>query len=969
MSVTSLSPAHHPVFNVFGDYFWSSDRNITEGVNVLYEASKVSLNNTKQLTELFQEHLEMERDYNKRLKKLSDKVRSVSDDKNTMAPIWKNLSTMYTSMSEMHSQYLKELSLTHKSISSYSSEEKKNSNSLSKQWEQANSLKQHYNKSFQQYSTSKSQFYIVSQSVQKSNHLEVGSNGSTEHPEQEGELVRSQEEYKSSVSKHSSSVQQTVDKLFSIFVEFECFEKQRFSKICGIIQEFLCVFSKFFVRVSKITEGTGESVKAIENSKESILIDFASRYGTKGHRPISPCYDDPPNVAELETELGPRPIYRSPSAQSIESDKSKPETPKSKRSHKVGNKYDQDKKKAKSKNFLKKKSKTQPESEPSTLNPNFNPEQSLSLSKTPSPVDTLLPGFVLDEDGYRVRIDDGGTSPQPHSRSSSSSTDTDVENNTSADVLRNMHINQPKSLLDASNDNTEDLYKLIDKMKLGAPHTNLSSRKSNSANQLTQGTDSSIENLLAPLRQKNTNIGDVLLASTSYTKRQSSAPRQAEWDQDSEPDRTRTPTPVDPTQDGIAFPQLSGLDPYTFSNDLSTPRINAKLSIVPPLSKEDDFTFTNNFSNPADPDNMTPTISKNPLTFSTSSPSFIPLSPPVVALPPPIVIRSPPTNSLLRNKPASKLSIGNRMVQIIPESEFDSPTHSAGSNPQSPEQIIRPDSSMSFTSEIARGSSPGSDTMPIALSLEETIHVLYKQNQLTEQFVRLGGKLKIAFLSNNIDTLHQSNLVFVMEGDNLITDKFKCVEETLLSREGEEFYFKMEPLKEYLLKQRASTPGKSFTVLEALGYSVKIPVTAPPLLLTVTWDPDSRTDQTVVDIQYKYNPDGFPILSPYPLENVVFSVNYGSKISEVELEPVGHHVKPNYKVIWKRDMISSQINSTGKFTAIFTHLPDLKLPHVVEVSFKANHTLSSTQVKLKRPGFNIAKTKRNLSSGVYKSEN
>lgn len=949
---TSASPSHNPVFEVFGDYFWSSDRNITEGVNVLYEASKVSISNTKMLADLFQEHLEMEREYNKRLKKVSDKVRCVTDDKNTIAPIWKNLSTMYTSMSEMHSQYLKDLALTQKSFSNYSTDEKKIASSLTKHWEQANSLKHNYNKSFQQYSTSKSQFYIVSQSVQKSSHLEVA--GSVDNSEQEGELVRSQDEYKHSVSKHQGSVQQTVERLFSIFVEFELFEKNRISKICGMVQNFMTIFSKFFIRVSKIIEGTGESLLSIENSKESILIDFATRYGTKGHRPLSPCYDDPPNVVELESELGPHPIYRSPSGQSIESDKSKPSTPKPKKS-KIRNKNDPDKKKSKSKNIFKKPSKSNADtSEPSAQNPNFNPEHSISLSNSPPPEDTLLPGFVLDEDGYRVRVEDEGTSPSPHPHSDSDSdSDTDTDKDTSADVLRNMHINRRKTRLEKSGDNTADLYQVVNQLQLGAPSTNLSARKSNSANQLTHGTALSVENLIVPPNQGSNPLEDIFLTSSYNNRRQFSTPRESHMDQDSEPDRTRTPTPVESSQDTGAFPQPSGNSYLSnFSSEFLSLGVNPKLSAVPQLSKEDDFTFTSNFSR------NDSTLNNNPLSLS----SFVPLPPPIVPLPPPI------TNSLLRQKPANKLSIGNRMIQIIPETEV-SPIDSIESPVRSPEadNIPRPDSSMSFTSEVARSNSPGSDTTPIALNLHEKIHVFYKRNQLTERFVKLEGILTIAFLSNTIESLHQQNLAFALEGSNL--GGYKCLQQDLLSQEGEEFHFKMELLKEYLLQQRAATPGQSFTVLRALSYFVKIPVSAPPLLLTVTWDPDSMVDQTTVDIEYEYNPDGFPILSPRPLEEVVFTVKYGSKISDVELTPPGQHVKPHNAVTWKRDIVSSQLNSTGKLSATFTHFPDHRITQVVEVSFRVSHTLSSTQFKLKSPGYNIARTKRSLISGVYKSEN
>ena len=946
----STSPSHNPVFEVFGDYFWSSDRNITEGVNVLYEASKVSTNNTKLLADLFQDHLDMEREYNKRLRKLSDKVRCVIDEKNTIAPIWKNLSTMYTSVSEMHSQYLKDLASTQKSFSNYSIDEKKTASSLTKHWEQANSLKHNYNKSFQQYSTSKSQFYIVSQSVQKSNHLDVA--GSTDNSEQEGELVRSQEEYKHSVSKHQSSVQQTVDRLYSIFVEFECFEKNRISKLCEMVKDVMVVLSKFFVRVSKIIEGTGEGIQSIENNKESILIDFATRYGTKGHRPLSPCYDDPPNVVELESELGPRPIYRSPSGQSIDSDRSKPGTPKPKKSNKVGSKNDPEKKKSKSHNFFKKPSKNHPDtSEPSV----HNPEHSITLSNSPPPEDTLLPGFILDEDGYRVRVEDEGTSPSPHPRSDSDSdTDTDTDKDTSADVLRNMHINRKRTQMEKSTDNTDDLYQVIDKLQLGAPPTNLSTRKSTSANQLTHGTALSVENLIVPSTQGNNPLEDIFLNS-SYNRRQFSTPRESQMVQDYEQDRTRTPTPVESSQDIEAFPQVGGHAPYlsNFSSEFLSPKINPKLSAIPQLSKEDDFTFTNDFSK-----NNVSTLSNNPLPFS----SFVPLPPPIVPLPPPI------TNSVLRHKPANKLSIGNRMIQIISETDV-SPIDSIESPVRSPEPDItpRPDSSMSFTSEVARSNSPGSDTTPVALNLLEKIHVFYKHNQLTERFVKLEGVITIAFLSNTIESLHQQDLVFALEGDNL--GGFKCLQQDLLSQEGEEFHFKMEPLKEYLLQQRAATPGQSFTVLRALGYSVKIPVSAPPLLLTVTWDPDSTADQTSVNIEYKYNPSGFPILSPRPLEEVVFTVKYGGKISEVELTPPGQHVKYHNAVTWKRDMVSSQLNATGKLSATFSHFPDHIITQVVEVSFRVSHTLSSTQFKLKRPGYNIARTKRSLISGVYKSEN
>ena len=950
---TATSPSHNPVLEVFGDYFWSSDRNITEGVNVLYEASKVSTNNTKLLADLFQDHLEMEREYNKRLRKLSDKVRCVTDDKNTIAPIWKNMSTMYTSMSEMHSHYLKDLALTQKSFSNYSTEEKKTASSLTKHWEQANSLKHNYNKSFQQYSTSKSQFYIVSQTVQKSNHLEVA--GSIDNSEQEGELVRSQEEYKHSVSKHQSSVQQTVDRLFSIFVEFECFEKNRITKVCEMVQDFMTIFSKFFIRVSKIIEGTGEGILSIENSKESILIDFATRYGTKGHRPLSPCYDDPPNVVELETELGPRPIYRSPSGQSIDSDKSKPGTPKPKKSNKTGGKNDPEKKKSKSHNFFKKPPKNHSDtSEPSAHNPNYS-EQSITLSNSPLPEDTLMPGFIIDENGYRVRVEDDGTSPSPHPRSDSDSSDTDTDTDKdTSDVLRNMRINRKKTQMDKSTDNTADLYQVIDKLQLGAPPTNLSARKSNSANQLTHGTALSVENLMAPSNKVNNPLEDIFLNS-SYNRRQFSTPRESQMDQDSEPDRTRTPTPVESSQGTGAFPQVSGNSSYlsNFSSEFLSPAINPKLNAIPQLSKENDFTFTSNFSK-----NDVSTLNNNPLSFS----SFVPLPPPIVPLPPPI------TNSVLRQKPSNKLSIGNRLIQIIPETDV-SPIDSIESPVRSPEADItpRPDSSMSFTSEVARSNSPGSDTTPIAINLQEKIHVFYKQNQLTERFVKLEGILTIAFLSNTIESIHQQDLVFTLEGDNL--GGLKCLQQDLLSQEGEEFHFKMEPLKDYLLQQRAATRGQSFTVLRALGYSVKIPPSAPPLLLAVTWDPDSMADQTTVDIEYKYNPDGFPILSPRPLEEVIFTVKYGGKISEVELTPPGQHVKPHNVVTWKRDIVSSQLNATGKLTAAFTHFPDLKMTHVVEVSFRVNQTLSSTQFKLKRPGYSIARTKRSLLSGVYKSEN
>ena len=959
MSVSS--PSHNPVFEVFGDYFWSSDRNITEGVNVLYDASKISVNNTKHLVDLFQDHLEMEREYNKRLRKLSDKVRGVSDEKNTMAPIWKNLSTLYTSMSEIHSQYLKDLAITQKSVSSYSSEEKKTASSLTKYWEQANSLKQQYTKSFHQYSTSKSQFYIASQTFQKSNHLEVGSGGNVDNTEQEGELVRSQDEYKSSLNKHQSSVEQTVSKLFGIFFEFENFEKNRFSKICGIIQEFMSIFSKFFIRVSKIIEGAGEGTKTIENNKESILIDFASRYGTKGHRPISPCYDDPPNVAEMESELGPRPIYRSPSGQSVESDMSKPGTPKPKKSHKIGNKKD-DRNKSKAKNFLKKKSKTQPEqNEPSTLNPNFNPEESLSTSRTPSPVETLQPGFVLDEDGYRVRVEN--SSPQRPIGSTSSS-DSDPDDTPRANALHNIHIKQ-KSEIEKSLDNTAELYMVIDTLKLGAPRSNLSSRKSNSANQLTsQPANSSYEDLVPPLHNNNPPTGLEFLDSNSHTfasKRQSSIPHNSEWDKVSEQDRSRTPTPVDPSMEAAAFPKLSAVPPLisNFSNDFSTPQINAKLSMVP-LSKEDEFTFTNNFSNPKKDVNTTPILKS--LSFSNSYPA-IPLPPPLVALPPP-----PHHSSILRPKSGNKLSIGNRMIQIIPELEFDSPTHSHGDSPHhTPEEGSRPDSSMSFTSDVGRGSSPGSDTSPIAINFQEKLHVLYKQNELSDRFVKLEGLLTIAFMNNTIESIHQQDLVFALEENGI--GGFKCLQQSLLSQTEEEFSFRMDSLREYLLQQRAASPAQSYTLLQALTYSVKVPVSAAPLLLAVTWDCDSMVGQTSVSIEYKYNPDGFPILSPHPLEDVVFTVKYGSKISECELQPAGQFIKHNNTVSWKRDVVSSQTNSTETLSAVFTHFPDLRLSQLVEVSFKVSSTLSSVQFRLKRPGYSVARIKRSLTSGVYKSEN
>ena len=957
MSVSS--PTHNPVFEVFGDYFWSSDRNITEGVNVLYDASKVSLNNTKHLADLFQDHLDMERDYNKRLRKLSDKVRGVNDDKNTMAPIWKNLSTLYTSMSEMHSQYLKELAATQKSVSTYSTEEKKTAASLTKHWEQANSLKQQYNKSFQQYSTSKSQFYIASQTFQKSNHLEIGSSGNADNTEQEGELVRSQDEYKSSVSKHQSSVEQTVGKLFSIFFEFESFEKNRFSKICGIIQDFMTIFSKFFNRVSKIIEGTGEGTKTIENSKESVLIDFASRYGTKGHRPISPCYDDPPNVAELENELGPRPIYRSPSGQSMESDQSKPGTPKPKKSLKPGNKKDHEKSKSKGKHFLKKKSKTLlDQNEPSTLNPNFNPEESLSTSRTPSPVETLQPGFILDEDGYRVRVEN--TSPQHVTASNSSSSDSDSDDTPRANALHNIHIKQ-KSEIEKSLDNTAELYMIIDNLKLGAPRSNLSSRKSNSANQLSsQPPNSSSEDLVVPLRNVNEPLAALdLLDSNSLhfaSKRQSSMPSDTEWDKVSNPDRSRTPTPVDPSQEAAAFPQLPGVPPLisNFSSAFLSPRVSAKLTMVP-LSKEDDFNFTNNFSNPS----TTPTLRS--LSFSNSCPS-VPL--PLVSLPPP-----PHYNSILRPKSGGKLSIGNRMIQIIPEYEIDSPINSLGDSPhhQTPDKVSRPDSSMSFTSDVARGSSPGSDTSAIAVNFQEKIHVLYKQNELSARFIKLEGLLTIAFMNNSIESIHQQDLVFALEDSNI--GGFKCLQPSLLSQTEKEFSFRMEPLQEHLLQERASDPALSYTLLQALTYSVKLPVSAAPLLLVVTWDCDSMVGQTSVSIKYTYNPDGFPLLSPHPLEDVVFSIKYGSKISDCELQPAGHFIKHINTVTWKRDVVSSQTNTTETLNAVFTHFPDLRLTQLVDVSFKASSTLSSVLFRLRRPGYSVARTKRGLISGVYKSEN
>ena len=965
MSVSS--PSHYPEFKVFADYFWSSDRNITEGVSVLYDASKVSLSNTKQLAELFQDHLDMEREYNKRLRKLSDKVRGVSDEKNTIAPVWKNLSTLYTSISEMHSQYLKDLTTAQKSVASYSTEEKKTAATLTKHWEQANTLKQQYNKSFQQYSTTKSQFYIASQTFQKSSHLDIGSGGTVDNAEQEGELVRSQDEYKSSIDKHQSSVQQTVGKLFGIFFEFETFEKNRFSKICGIVHEFMNTFSKFFLRVSKIVEGTGEETNTIENNKESVLIDFASRYGTKGHRPISPSYDVPPNVTELENELGPHPIYRSTSGQSIESDKSKPGTPKPKKSHKIGNKKDNEKNKSKTKHFLKKRAKTQSDqNEPSTLNPNFNPDESIPTSSTPSPVDTLQPGFVLDADGYRVRVED--TSPQNPTGYASSSDSDSIDETLRTNALHNIHIKQ-KSEIEKSLDNTAELYMVIDNLKLGAPRSNLSSRKSNSANQLTsQPPNSSLEDLVPPLRNANplTELDILNSHSLSFgSKRQASVPHDAEWDKVSEPDRSRTPTPVDSSLEATAFPQLPGVPPLisNFSNNFSSPRFSPKLSMVP-LSKEDEFTFTTNFSNPNPEVNTTPT--PRSLSFSNSYPSV----PSFPSAPPPLFPLLPPpnNNAILRQKPGNKLSIGNRMIQIIPEMELESPIHSLSESPQqTPDEAPRPDSSMSFTSDVARGNSPGSDTIPIAINFHEKIHVLYKQNELSDRFIKLEGLLTLAFMNNSIESIHQQDLVFALEENNI--GGFKCLQPSLFSKTEEEFSFRMESLQEYLLQQRSSASAHSYTLLQALTYSVKLPVSAPPLLLKVTWDSDSMVGQTSVSIEYKYNPDGFPLLSPHPLEDVVFSVKYDNKITECELQPTGYFIKHANTVSWKRDVISSQTNPTETLNAIFTHFPDLKLTQLVEVSFKASSTLSSVLFRLKRPGYNIARTKRSLISGVYKSEN
>ena len=962
LSSSLQSPSHNSDQKTFTDYFWSSDRNITEGVNVLYEASKVSVQNTKLLMEILQEHIDLEKDYNRRMKKLTEKVRGVSDEKNTISPIWKNLSAFYTSVNMMHSHHFQDLINAHKSLLSYSVEEKKAASSLTKMWDQANSLKQQYNKSFQHYSTSKSQFYIVSQSVQKSNLLDVASVGTTESPETGEELVRSQEEYKTSVTKHQSSVQQTVNKLFTIFFEFESFEKGRIAKLSERVQEVLAHISKFFRRASSISEGTCEQVKAISDEKDSILADFARRYGPKGHRPLSPSYDDPPNVAELENELAPTGLNRTISAQSVGSDRPKSGTPKpSKKSlsaEKPGKK--------KSRAFGHRKSKAAKSSnEPSTQNPNFQPEQ--SVSHTPSPSDDIPTGFVMDEDGCLVRIED----EYPHPRLNTPSTDDSDSDSPSADAqIRKIKINPKNTLLDRE-DNTEDLYRVVPQLQLAGPITNLTSRKSTSANELSaRRQNSSIEDLIAPLkgpRRQRTELEDLMSGPRSFTdshQRMSvSIPPNTDrdGDRDSDPDLTRTPTPVDPPLQQEAFPSLSGGPALNsnFSNDFASLRPSKV-----PLSKEDDFTFTSNYTNSPSTDakSFTPTNQKLSLSFTNSSPAFVPLPPPTI-LPPPIAL-SPPSK-LLRPK-TSQGDGNNRKFQIIPEVEF-SPTRSIPDSPQaeSPE-MSRPDSSMSFTNDVIKCSSPGSEVVPLAVNLQEKIHVFYRHSQLTERFVRLEGLLTLAFMNSKIENMQQE-LRFSLDANG----GYKCLDPSLLSQNQteEEFCFKMDALKEYLLQQRASSPGQSYSTLQALTYNVKIPVSAAPLLLDVHWDPDSMVDQTQLDVHYRYNPDGFPILSPHPLENVVITVKYDVAVSDCELEPVGHWAKPNNSVIWKVDTVSSQKNSSGKLKAIFSHFPDTKLSQVIEVSFKAGGTLSGTEFKLKGVGFNLARTKRSLISGVYKSEN
>lgn len=982
MSVSSSPLTPTSEHKNFSDHFWGSDRNITEGVNVLHETVKISHVHSKLLHDILKEHAEIEQKYNANFQKLLTKLPTdIEEEKNTFAPAWSIINKFYNTFFDFHSDHVRNLNSVVKSFTNYISEEKKNFNSLVKNHEQSQHLKQTYTKSFNNYSESKSQFYIASQELFKN----YGENDQ-ESTLTKDEFDKSKEEYKTHLNKHSDSVQHLTMKIKEIFLEYEMFEKDRLKQLIEYSTKFIKYSLSHFFGGVNVVNVPIEALKTI--NVENSLIEFAKKFGTKGLRPISPIYKDPPAVPGIIAPLANKILKRSSSSFT-------PNIP----SHPTEKPLKSSKPKQ-SINILRRKRGKQtnvPEITNSS-NPRFDaggnsPKQSIQTTSTE---ELHLPeGVILDEEGNRIRVESiNNEQNRKFSYSSSDDSDSNKYNKIKKIVIK------PKEDIFEKSVDANTLKDIIGNIKLGTAQTNLSNKKFSSADCIETSSHRvgrSMEGIYTSTNRSNQkDLEDLFTCSTlseSHKKRTSmgcSVHLDSESDKvDGDNYRNTTPTLLDPCSAlNAAFPIMPAPPPLPSTLPMIPTPVTSPYKIVT-VDKDDvihpsiqvessgndskaDFLFTNNFELNG--------ITSQGLTHNLSTvyvPSNSRLSMP---LPPTLLSPSNSNSDSLHNSTSvpdldsivlrpkvfsiSPDRFQNRSVQIIHEEDI---RVSSDEERDSPDLVKRPDSSLSFTSDATRSLSPGIDTIAIAVQLQEKIHVCYLNNKISEhKYIKLEGNLTFAFLSTSLNNLIEPITCTLNAGNQL--SLYPTDSNIVSVKETNQLNFDMDALKTKLFGMQAENNSNSlFLVLPILNYLVKIPTSSPPIILHCVWTNPS-VDQTCVEIEYCYNHEAFPI-SPFPdIDDVTITVNYVyGNVTKFESEPKAMWNKFDHKAFWKIDSISSSLNSKVKLIAQFDHFPDEELKQNIEVSFSCKSILSGLTVTFNARHYRVAKLKQRLVSGVYKS--